>query len=60
MNEILGARLLTVHNLHRYAAFMREMRASIAAGTFEAFRRRVLAEYDRVLDGHGERKEDGT
>jgi queuine tRNA-ribosyltransferase len=38
MDEILGARLLTVHNLYRYAAFMGEMRDAIAGGRFEDFR----------------------
>jgi queuine tRNA-ribosyltransferase len=37
-NEILGARLNTIHNLHYYQALMREMREAIAAGTFAAFR----------------------
>jgi queuine tRNA-ribosyltransferase len=37
-NEILGARLNTIHNLHFYQALMRGMREAIAAGTFAAFR----------------------
>ena len=36
--EMLGARLLTIHNVHRLCSFMREMRESIAAGTFDQFR----------------------
>jgi queuine tRNA-ribosyltransferase len=39
--EILGVRLLTIHNVHRLCAFMREMREAIAAGTFSEFRRSV-------------------
>ena len=39
VNEILGARLNTVHNLHFYLGLMREARAAIEAGRFEAFRR---------------------
>jgi queuine tRNA-ribosyltransferase len=39
-NEILGARLNTVHNLYYYQALMREMREAIAAGAFAAFRER--------------------
>ena len=39
--EILGVRLLTIHNVHRLCAFMREMREAIAAGTFIQFRRSV-------------------
>jgi queuine tRNA-ribosyltransferase len=36
-NEILGARLNTIHNLHYYLSLMRELRAAIAAGRLEAF-----------------------
>jgi queuine tRNA-ribosyltransferase len=36
-NEILGARLNTVHNLHYYLQLMREMREAIEAGEFAAF-----------------------
>lgn len=32
--EILGVRLLTIHNVHRLCSFMREMREAIAAGRF--------------------------
>jgi queuine tRNA-ribosyltransferase len=32
INEILGARLATIHNLHYYLTLMAEMRAAIAAG----------------------------
>jgi len=39
VNEILGARLNTVHNLHFYLGLMRETRAAIEAGRFETFRR---------------------
>jgi queuine tRNA-ribosyltransferase len=35
--EILGARLNTIHNLHYYLQIMREMRAAIDAGQFQAF-----------------------
>ena len=38
VNEILGARLNTLHNLHYYQALMRALRASIAEGRLEAFR----------------------
>ena len=37
--EILGVRLLTIHNVHRLCEFMREMREAIAGGTFDQFRR---------------------
>jgi queuine tRNA-ribosyltransferase len=39
-NEILGARLNTIHNLYYYQVLMREMREAIAAGAFAAFRER--------------------
>jgi queuine tRNA-ribosyltransferase len=34
VNEILGARLNTLHNLHFYQTFMRELREAIAHGSF--------------------------
>ena len=37
-NEILGARLNTMHNLHYYHELMREMREAIAQQRFAAFR----------------------
>ncbi|HMP72427.1 MAG TPA: tRNA guanosine(34) transglycosylase Tgt [Kiritimatiellia bacterium] len=44
VNEILGARLLTIHNLYRYNELIREIRVAIEGGTFgalrEEFRRR--------------------
>jgi queuine tRNA-ribosyltransferase len=39
VNEILGARLNTVHNLHYYLRLMAEARAAIAAGRYAGFRR---------------------
>jgi len=39
VNEILGARLLTIHNIFRYSEFMREIRDSLRKGTFEEIRR---------------------
>jgi queuine tRNA-ribosyltransferase len=36
-NEILGARLNTIHNLHYYQSLMRGLREAIAAGTLQAF-----------------------
>jgi queuine tRNA-ribosyltransferase len=40
-NEILGARLATIHNLYFYLALMARMRAAIEAGRFAAFAREV-------------------
>jgi len=39
VNEILGARLNTIHNLHFYLDLMRGARAAIEAGRFEDFAR---------------------
>lgn len=38
-NEILGAKLMTVHNLHHYLDLMRGVRDALSHGTFDAFRR---------------------
>lgn len=43
--EVLGLRLTTIHNLRFMARFMEDLRASIAQGRFEAFRRSALARY---------------
>jgi queuine tRNA-ribosyltransferase len=42
-NEILGARLNTVHNLHFYLALMRALRAAIRGGTLNAWAGAFLA-----------------
>jgi queuine tRNA-ribosyltransferase len=41
-NEILGARLNTLHNLHYYQELMRELRAAIEAGTLAGTAQRLL------------------
>jgi queuine tRNA-ribosyltransferase len=38
VNEILGLRLLTLHNLHQYLGFMRDLRDAIRTGCFTDFR----------------------
>jgi len=43
-NEILGARLNTIHNLYFYLDLMRQMRAALDAGEFTAFAARTLAQ----------------
>ncbi len=43
-NEILGARLNTLHNLHYYQALMRELRAAIEAGRLAEASARILEE----------------
>ena len=42
--EILGERLLTLHNVHFFMRFMEDMRDALDAGTFPAFRARAWAE----------------
>ena len=37
-DEILGLRLLTLHNLYRFRAFVGDLQAAIRAGTFDRFR----------------------
>lgn len=44
VNEILGSRLLTTHNIHYYMRFMEQLRASISTGTFEEFRKQTAAQ----------------
>ncbi len=41
-NEILGARLNTIHNLHYYLELMRELRGAIEAGTLAATAARLI------------------
>jgi len=43
VGEILGVRLLTIHNLHRYMEFMTEVRKAIAEGTFGDLRDECFA-----------------
>jgi queuine tRNA-ribosyltransferase len=45
VGEILGLRMLSVHNTRMYLRTMAEMRAAIAAGTFAEFRREFVANY---------------
>lgn len=47
INEILGARLNTIHNLFYYQALMAEMRAAIAQGEFAGF----VARFHRARAG---------
>jgi queuine tRNA-ribosyltransferase len=42
-NEILGARLNSIHNLHYYLALMRRIRAAIEQGAYERFAAAFLA-----------------
>jgi queuine tRNA-ribosyltransferase len=47
VNEILGVRLLTIHNLHRYMAFMEEIRDAIRGGRFGEMRESWREESDQ-------------
>jgi queuine tRNA-ribosyltransferase len=47
-NEILGARLNTLHNLHYYQELMRELREGIENGVFVDTARRLLADRKRL------------
>jgi queuine tRNA-ribosyltransferase len=44
-NEILGLRLVTLHNLEFYLGLMRRVREHIERGTFAEFRRQFVANY---------------
>jgi len=55
VNEILGVRLLSIHNLHRYVCFMSEMREAIKKGAFAAFREEVRETYKRIEQEHTDR-----
>jgi queuine tRNA-ribosyltransferase len=44
-DEILGAVLLSMHNVHLLLTITREMRAAVLAGTFEAYADAFLASY---------------
>lgn len=43
--EILGLRLITLHNLHFYLGLMRRVRRALEEGTFADFRRRFVGGY---------------
>jgi queuine tRNA-ribosyltransferase len=45
--EMLGPMLTSIHNLHYYLNLMREVRAALDAGTFEAFQRQFAADRAR-------------
>lgn len=49
--EILGPRLLTLHNLHFYLGLMGRMREAIQQGGWEAFKQGFLAQYRRAEGG---------
>jgi queuine tRNA-ribosyltransferase len=58
VNEILGLRMVSVHNSHLFLKIMAEVRAAIAAGTFAEFYRDFIANYVpsiRILDARKNR-----
>jgi len=57
-NEILGARLATIHNLSYYLTLMRELREAIAAGRLAGYAAQFAADRSR-RDG-AERRESGA
>ena len=48
--EILGLRLITLHNLHFYLDLMRQARDKIDKGTFDEFRREFVSNYETRED----------
>ncbi|MFV0416247.1 MAG: tRNA guanosine(34) transglycosylase Tgt, partial [Chthoniobacterales bacterium] len=44
-NEILGLRLVSLHNLHFYLNLMRQAREHLLAGTFDSYRKDFVANY---------------
>jgi queuine tRNA-ribosyltransferase len=50
VNEILGARLATIHNLFYYHALMSELRDALAGGALPAYVARFRTERGRVLE----------
>ena len=58
VNEILGLRLVSLHNSHLFLRILGDVRAHLAAGTFHEFRREFIANYvptKKVLAGRIER-----
>ena len=61
VNEILGARLATIHNLHYYLTLMQEMRVSIETGSFQDFVKRFHSDRARgVNESDGDEGESAT
>ena len=61
--EILGLRMLSVHNSHFFMEVMRDIRRHLAAGTFDDFREEFIARYrptSRVLEGRANSKLNGS
>jgi queuine tRNA-ribosyltransferase len=50
VNEILGARLATIHNLFYYQALMAELRDAVAAGALTDYVARFRSDRGRMLE----------
>ncbi|MBQ8829160.1 MAG: tRNA guanosine(34) transglycosylase Tgt [Burkholderiaceae bacterium] len=50
VNEILGARLNTIHNLHYYLNLMKEIRQALDEGCFEVWKRKFYEDRARGID----------
>lgn len=57
--EILGLRMVSVHNSHLYLRLMREIRENLIAGTFPEFRKRFVANYKPTSRVRAAREADG-
>ena len=63
VGEILGLRMVSVHNSYMFLKVMADMRAHIAAGSFAEFRREFVANYvpsEKVLATRGQTKVRGV
>jgi queuine tRNA-ribosyltransferase len=49
-NEILGARLATIHNLYYYLTLLAELRQAVTSGTLPAYRAAFRADRGRVVE----------
>lgn len=58
--EILGLRMVSVHNSHLYLRLMRDIRQHIAAGTFGSFRRAFAERYVPTSRVQAARDEDNN
>jgi queuine tRNA-ribosyltransferase len=57
-NEILGLRMLSVHNTHMYVKLMADVRAAITAGSFAEFHRDFIAKFTPSQKILAQRKKD--
>jgi queuine tRNA-ribosyltransferase len=46
-DEILGLRLITLHNLHFYLDLMRQVREALVGQTFDSFRKKFVNDYPK-------------